>query len=1189
MVKIINWLKYYRASLIDSSRSEKNKIFTNLLKRSNSSLDHITKNEIKIIWDDQKIFKFNFEPNPVTDLIDNDFKKLKNTPDKEDELTEINKIEIAPVSITTIVEHGYRTVDTKPHYPFWIPAYVSKAGKLYPPKEGETPLFIRNYLEPNPRDLPTIALMEVLDKKLKNRGFNTSNWSSYWKDCEHFFKEVSGKYFKDYKDSEYHQFSICKLEESNTTRNILNLYNDLVFDKDAKKQRYPILEKVLEVKEETKNHNLSAIDVFLNPNHLGQMNGEFPLSLSQRIAFAQFTSKYNKKAFAINGPPGTGKTTILQSVIANTIVNAVLKKDNAPLIVGCSTNNQAITNILDSMKLKDTSNTLSNRWLPNVNSMGLYLAASSKGKDASKEYQVATTYFLNDGFVRQLDDKAKILDYEDFFKSKFQAHFKIQSIDDDFNILDYLLKVIRTTKSQINKITKIALRRFEITEILKQNGYKNYRELVVKLKKVNASVQKNKEKQQQLKQAQNNLSEKNKTIPFYVKLLPFNKFRIIRESAFKLVVQPFYKEFPNNFKWYKYGLINAEIERLLFKTINEEQELNQLLSELSELKRDIDFRNEEHQKFVSNWLGNYKEKWEDLIKNTKQEYNNLEVLEDTAAKLDISYRNELFWCCVHYREWEYIQELKQTESKNKERGKNSYAAKLKRLAKVTPLFISTFHSLPKFSNYASKRKMRNYYSELFDLMIVDEAGQVSPEVAVPSLTFAKKILAVGDVYQIEPVWGVVKGIDYINAEKYSVINNGEDFKNIDNLGFTASNGNLMKIIKKATPFSFTHSNGESEKGAYLLEHRRCLDPIIEYSKEHVYKGSLKLMVGNSHDKKHNLPPLGYIHIDGSSEKHNGSSRKNIKEASAIIQWVLNNKVKLETAYNKPLSEILAIITPFSAQKIILQQLLNKYLDKNVTDNLIIGTVHALQGAERPIIVFSTVHDTKDTMLFFNYQGKFNMLNVALTRAKHSFIVIGNMAVLNPKDSSPSGRLGATLFSKKIYALDDSFIYKSAIVYSESNNYKITRIDTLKSHRSCLKKVFSVAKKEVIVFSPFISINAIQKDEIEKHIIASVHNDVKVSVITDKTFDLDGQTRQLKPYSAKGRKALENAGADLIIENSIHNKTICVDDSILIEGSFNWLSATRDHNSPYHKYNASVIIQGGKVKEEIERIKTNFKV
>ena len=1183
MAKIINWLKYYRAALIDGSRGEKNNIFPNPLQRSNSSLNYISEIEIKEIWDDQKIVKLYFEPNPITNITNDDFEELDNTPVEDNELTETNKIEIAPVSITTVVEHGYKTGNTKVHYPFWIPAYVSKTGKLYPPKEGEAPLFIRNYLEPNPRDLPTIALMEVLDKKLKNRNFTTLNWSSYWKDCEHFFREVSGKHFKDYKDSEYHHFSICKLEESNTARNILNLYNDLVFDKNAKNQKYPILEKVLEIKKEPKNYDLSDIEVFLNPNHFGQMNGEFPLSLSQRIAFAQFTSKHNQKAFAINGPPGTGKTTILQSVIANTISLAVLKKQNAPLMVGCSTNNQAITNILDSMKLKETSNTLSNRWLPDVNSLGLYLAASSKGKDASKEYQVATTYFLNNGFVRKLDDKAKISGYEDFFKSKFKAHFKIQITDEDFDILDYLFKVIRTTKLQINTISKIALGKFETTEILKQNGYKNYKGLVAKLKEVKKLIQKNQEKQKQLNQIRNSLLERNKSIPFYVKLLPFNKFRVIRENAYKLVAQPFYNEFPENFKWYKYSLINAEIEKFLFNTINKEQELNSIFSELSELKNNIDFKNKEHQRFVSHWLGKYKKKWDDLIKNTKQEYNNLEVLEDTAAKLDISYRNELFWCCVHYREWEYIQELKQTEAENKERGRSSYATKLKRLAKVTPLFISTFHTLPRFSNYSTHQKNVNYYKELFDLMIVDEAGQVSPEVAAPSLTFAKKILAVGDVFQIEPVWGVVKGVDYVNAEKYNLINDEKDFEIIDNLGFTASNGSLMKIIKKATPFSFTHSNRESEKGAYLLEHRRCLDPIIEYSKDNVYKGSLKLMVGNNHNKNHDLPPLGYIHIGGSSERHNRSSRKNIKEAGVIVQWVINNKEKLETAYNKPLSEILAIITPFTAQKIILKKFLSKHLDKGTTDNLITGTVHALQGAERPIILFSTVHDTKDKMLFFNYQGKFNMLNVALTRAKHSFIVIGNMSILNPKDGSPSGRLGATLFSKEAYALSDTFVYNSEIVFKPNT---INRIDTLEQHQKSLQKCFKIVQKELIIFSPFLSIKAIEEDNVITLINETTARGVKITILTDKYLDV--VRNKLKENSALARKAIMATKANLIEVNGIHNKTICVDDRILIEGSFNWLSATRDISSPYHRKETSIIIQGAKVKQDIERIKTSFK-
>ncbi|MCY4780371.1 hypothetical protein ORI89_11970 [Sphingobacterium sp. UT-1RO-CII-1] len=49
---------------------------------------------------------------------------------------------------------------------------------------------------------------------------------------------------------------------------------------------------------------------------------------------------------------------------------------------------------------------------------------------------------------------------------------------------------------------------------------------------------------------------------------------------------------------------------------------------------------------------------------------------------------------------------------------------------------------------------------------------------------------------------------------------------------------------------------------------------------------------------------------------------------------------------------------------------------------------------------------------------------------------------------------------------------------------------------------------------------------------------------------------------------------LLLANGVHNKTILIDDSVLIEGSFNWLSATRDKTSPYHRSEASIVITDG---------------
>ena len=128
-----------------------------------------------------------------------------------------------------------------------------------------------------------------------------------------------------------------------------------------------------------KINDTKDIEDVLVPNHYGHMGEEFPLSKSQREAFAKSQYENHSDIFAINGPPGTGKTTILQSFIANSLVNAVLNNTPPPLIVGCSSNNQAITNILDSMKLENKSkDVLQERWLLGVNSFGLYLTGTSK-------------------------------------------------------------------------------------------------------------------------------------------------------------------------------------------------------------------------------------------------------------------------------------------------------------------------------------------------------------------------------------------------------------------------------------------------------------------------------------------------------------------------------------------------------------------------------------------------------------------------------------------------------------------------------------------------------------------------------------------------------------------------------------------------------------------------------------------
>ncbi len=81
---------------------------------------------------------------------------------------------------------------------------------------------------------------------------------------------------------------------------------------------------------------------------------------------------------------------------------------------------------------------------------------------------------------------------------------------------------------------------------------------------------------------------------------------------------------------------------------------------------------------------------------------------------------------------------------------------------LTPCAVATFHQLAGLLT-VWQRPLSPIYN-LIDLLIVEEAGQVSPEIAGPSFSLAKRAIVVGDALQIEPAWSVTPAIDNANAK-----------------------------------------------------------------------------------------------------------------------------------------------------------------------------------------------------------------------------------------------------------------------------------------------------------------------------------------------------------------------------------------------------------------------------------------
>lgn len=156
----------------------------------------------------------------------------------------------------------------------------------------------------------------------------------------------------------------------------------------------------------------------------------------------------------------------------------------------------------------------------------------------------------------------------------------------------------------------------------------------------------------------------------------------------------------------------------------------------------------------------------------------------------------------------------------------------------------------------------------------------------------------------------------------------------------------------------------------------------------------------------------FLPVNGNSVPK-GTSRINIKEATAIAKWLVENRRAIEDYVIQKddnlfqpqdhalLQKAVGIVTPFSHQAALIRQQLKHYGLPPLT----VGTVHSLQGDERHMVILSCVYGQGDQNTGKFYDRSHNMLNVAVSRAKDFFLVFGHPEVFG-KDGNerPSGKL-----------------------------------------------------------------------------------------------------------------------------------------------------------------------------------------
>ncbi len=321
---------------------------------------------------------------------------------------------------------------------------------------------------------------------------------------------------------------------------------------------------------------------------------------------------------------------------------------------------------------------------------------------------------------------------------------------------------------------------------------------------------------------------------------------------------------------------------------------------------------------------------------------------------------------------------------------------LKKASVLFPVLNTTCHSFGTMFSISSDKTIP---SSFIEHLFVDEAGMMLAPYLV-NLFAGKKVFLFGDELQIEPIYPFSENPIIYQYLLNRYFRKDEDRKKVQDL-YSIESSNAMKIANSAVTIHNPMYKIDLPGDVWLLDHFRCRRSIIEYSNKEFYNNYMIPMV----DDKQGAHHLRLLNHDFNSEK-DGTSRINKDEASLIVSEILKDikDIKRPTEDEIKYLRSIGIITPYKAQSAILKQ---KLVEHKLVEYIRTGTVHTFQGSEQDIIYFSTTvginnRSSNDTYMINVSQP--NVINVAITRAKEKFILVGNTLNLQLTNGSYTSKL-----------------------------------------------------------------------------------------------------------------------------------------------------------------------------------------
>ena len=304
---------------------------------------------------------------------------------------------------------------------------------------------------------------------------------------------------------------------------------------------------------------------------------------------------------------------------------------------------------------------------------------------------------------------------------------------------------------------------------------------------------------------------------------------------------------------------------------------------------------------------------------------------------------------------------------------------------LVPVISSTFASV---GTLFQDIKMQGTIGTL----VVDEAGQAQPQMAVGALYRSRKAIIVGDPKQVEPV--VTDDLALLK----------KSFKEELYRSYQDKSLSVQRCADILNPLGTYLENGTDQPewvGCPLLVHRRCISPMYDISNRISYSGIMKQQTrlpGEEKQKSFVFDKSQWIHIIGTE---NGRKDHFVRKQGEAVCRIL------EKAFEKSEFPNLYIISPFKSVVYGIRNYIKEYSTQNLDSHLNktakrddwikekIGTVHTFQGKEANEVIFLLGCDAGKEAAGAVRWVNSNIVNVAVTRAKYRLYVIGDSKAWEP--------------------------------------------------------------------------------------------------------------------------------------------------------------------------------------------------